>query len=204
MNLKEKKKRVVEACRDIYKNGLVRNTGTGGNVSARDPDSGMIIVTPSQVRYDTIESKDMVVISSDGEVVEARENRKPTTEYFTHRLIYKKYDEVNGVIHTHSTYANVLATLYDRIPSTHTEFDYFIGGSAPVSRYVSPGTEDMARLVVKELKNCPVMVICNHGPVAVGEDLNMALNRVLALEDTAKIYYKALCLGEPSVIPKGD
>ncbi len=204
MKLEELREKVVKTCQDFYQNGLVLNTGTGGNISARDPDSGLIVVTPSQVRYDTIAAKDMVVTNLEGEIVESQADYDPTSELPTHRLIYKEFPEVNAVIHDHSTYANVLASLYSEIPAMHTEFAYFIGPTVPVAEYVTPGTMDMAEVVVEKLQEAPAMVLRNHGPVAVGEDLKVALDRALAVEDSAEIYYNASVLGEPRVISKEE
>lgn len=204
MKIPKLREEVVRICKDMYHNGLVRDTGTGGNVSSRDPDTGLVVVTPSQVRYDTITAEDMVVMDLEGEVVESKSGRVPTSEAPTHLLIYREFSDVNAVIHTHSPYANVLASLYSNIPAAHTEFAYFIGDKIPVTEWVTPGTDAMAESVVEKLEEASATVLRNHGPVVVAEDLNTALNRALAVEDSSKVYYKALCLGEPTVISEDE
>ena len=204
MKLVGLREEIVATCVDFYKNGLVRNIGAGGNISARDPESGLIALTPSQVRYDIMEPEDIVIINLKGEVVEAKVSRKPTSEKETHRLIYERYNSVNAVIHTHSTYANVLATLYDEIPVVNNELAYFIGGPVPVIDYVEPGTKDMAIAVVEGIKEIPAVVIRNHGPIVVGKDLSEALTRALVVEDAAKIYCEARCLGEPRLMSQEE
>jgi len=198
--LTEVRESVVSVSQDFYQNGLVRNTGTGGNISARDPDSGLIAVTPSQVRYDTMNPEDIVMINIEGDVIEAREGLVPTSESPTHCLIYEEFSEVYAVVHTHSIFANVLGSLFDKIPAMHTEFAAFIGDSVPVAEYAQPGTEKMAKAIVEKLREAPAMVLRNHGTVAVAEDPETALNRALAVEDTANMYYHAKVLGDPRVI----
>lgn len=204
MKLVRLREEIVAACVDFYKNGLVRNIGAGGNISARDPESGLIALTPSQVRYDIMKPEDIVIINLKGEVVEAKPSRRPTSEEETHRLIYERYSSVNAVIHTHSIYANVLATLYDEIPVVNNEVAYFIGGPVPVIDYVEPGTRDMAIAVAEGIKEIPAVVIRNHGPIVAGRNLAEALTRALVVEDAAKIYIKARCLGEPKLMSQEE
>ncbi len=201
MKLERLREEVRAVCVDLYKNGLVRNMGVGGNVSARDPESGLVAITPSQIRYDTMTWDDILVVDAKGKIVEAKPNLKPSTETPTHLLIYEEYGEVNAVIHTHSLYANISATLYDEVPLVHVEQPFLIGKPIPVSEYVAPGTEEMARAVVEKLKNVPAMILPNHGPVVVGRDLSEALKRALTVEDASRIYYSACCIGKPRLIP---
>ncbi len=198
--LNELRKTVVSVSQDFYQNGLVRNTGTGGNISARDPDSGLIAVTPSQVRYDTMGPEDIVIINLEGDVIEAREGLIPTSESPTHRLIYQEFSQFHAVVHSHSIFATVLGSLFDSIPAMHTEFAAFIGDSVPVAKYAQPGTKKMARVIVEKLRETPAMVLRNHGTVSVAENPKTALDRALAVEDTANMYYHARALGNPKVI----
>lgn len=200
MKLEGIRRDIVKVCKDLYRNNLVRYTGTGGNVSVRDKNSGLIVVTPSQVRYDTMSPEELVVVTVDGEIVDKKKGREPTSESTTHRLIYDSFPDINAVIHTHSTYANVLASVYSEIPAVHTEFAYFIGSKIPVTKWTNPGSQKMAEEVVKHLREYPATVLRNHGPITIGADLKLALDRSLAVEDSSKIYYNALSLGEPAVI----
>ncbi|MBN2185938.1 MAG: class II aldolase/adducin family protein [Dehalococcoidia bacterium] len=201
MKLEALREEVRAVCVDLYRNGLVRNMGVGGNVSARDLDSGLIAITPSHVRYDTMKWEDILVVNAEGEVVESKPPLIPSMELRTHLLVYQECAEVNAVIHTHSPYTNVLATLYDEVPLVHVEQIFLIGKPIPVSEYVTPGTEAMARAVVEKLKDVPAMILRNHGPVVVGRNLTEALNRALTVEDASRIYYSACCIGKPRLIP---
>ena len=200
MELEQLKERVVAAAVDLYRNGLVRNTGAGGNVSARDPETGVIAVTPSKVRYDTMKADDIVLIDLAGKILETKYTRKPTSESLTHRLILKEFPQMNAVIHTHSPYANAMALVYDYVPAVVNETAFFCGKTIPVSKFVVPGTDEMAREVVRNLKKVPAMIIANHGPVVMGQSLDVAVQRALVVEDSAKIFCFAKMLGDPRLL----
>lgn len=204
MKLAKLRKEVVQVCMDCVKNGLFRNIGVSGNVSARDPESGLIALTPSQVRYDTMGPGDIIVVDMKGKIVESKRSRKPTTESPTHILIYQRFEEVNAIVHTHSIYANVLGTLRDEIPTVYVGQAYFVGGAVPVSEYVSPHTEDMARLVAEYLKDSPCMVIRNHGLITVGKNLGEALQRAVVVEDNSKIFHEAYRMRKPELFPEEE
>ncbi len=124
------KKDVFKANLEIVKNGLVIHTW--GNVSARDSDSGMIVIKPSGVSYKSMKPDDMVVLDPDGKVVEGK--YKPSTDAPTHLLLYKKWDTIGGVVHTHSSYATSWAQAGKAIPpfgTTHADHYY---GEVPCTR----------------------------------------------------------------------
>ena len=122
--LEELKKKVYEANILLPKYGLV--TFTWGNVSAIDRESGLFVIKPSGVDYDTMTADDMVVMDLNGKKVEGKLN--PSSDTPTHVEIYKAFKEVGGVVHTHSSYATSWAQAGRSIPcygTTHA--DYFYG-----------------------------------------------------------------------------
>ena len=168
MQLIRTRESVLTACRDLCQNGLMRNLGAGGNVSARDLTSGLIAVTPSQLRYDTMSVEDIVLIDLTGEVVEALPTRVPSSETPTNTKIYRHFQNVNAIIHTHAPFCTAVACVEDSIPAANYELLYFIGRSVPVIPFVMPGTEEMADRVVEALTRSPAIVIRNHGMFVVG------------------------------------
>ena len=200
MQLQKLREEVVATCVDLYQNGLVRSNGAGGNVSARDTESGIIAVTPSHIRYDTMQADDIMLIDLDGNVIEGKPDRKPTSESPMHRLILKEYPHANAVVHTHSPYANALAMVYDEVPAVVNETPYFCGKSIPVAGFVTPGTDQMAIDVVEKLRDVPAMIIRNHGPVVMADSLALALQRAFVVEDSSKIYCIAKTIGKPILI----
>ena len=99
--LEKLKKDVYNANLDIVRNGLVIHTW--GNVSARDPESGLIVIKPSGVSYKSMKPDDMVVLDPEGKVVEGK--YKPSTDAPTHLLLYRSWKTIGGIVHTHSSYA---------------------------------------------------------------------------------------------------
>src|SRR2546428_12693221 len=110
--LDQLKEQVWKLHQELPKNGLV--VWTGGNVSARDPETGLVVIKPSGVLYDELQPEDHVVVNLDGEIVEGK--LKPSSDTASHLYIYRHRPDVNGVVHTHSSYATAFAALGRPIP----------------------------------------------------------------------------------------
>jgi len=201
MKLEQQREAVIRACADLCSCGLMRELGAGGNVSVRDQETDLIALTPSQVRYDTMASADVVVTDMHGAVIEAAPGRVPTSEVATHTMIYRELPWVNAVIHTHALYCTAVASVEDHLPAANYELLYFAAREVPVVPFIMPGTEEMARVVVDALQEAPAMVIRNHGLFVVGKDLDSTLVRAVAVEDAARLYYFARTLGKPHLLP---
>ena len=92
---------------ELPRNNLV--AWTSGNVSGRDPESGLVVINPSGVPYDKLTAENMVVVNLDGKVVEGK--LRPSSDTFAHVYIYRHRPDVNGVVHTHSTFATAWAAV---------------------------------------------------------------------------------------------
>ena len=194
--LEELKRKVYEANMELPKRHLV--TYTWGNVSEIDRESGLFVIKPSGVDYDTMTPEDMVVMDLEGNRVEGR--YKPSSDTPTHIELYKKYKEIGGVVHTHSPEATSWAQAGRSIPlygTTHA--DYFFG-SIPCARSLTPEEiggeyEKNTGLVIietfEELKINPMYtpgVLCtNHGPFTWGKDAAEAVHNAVVLEEVAKM-----------------
>ena len=122
--LEKLKVQVLHANLDLVKHGLV--IFTWGNVSAIDRGTGLVVIKPSGVTYEKMKAKDMVVVNLDGEVVEG--NLKPSSDTATHLLLYRKFENIGGVVHTHSEWATSWAQAGLPIPAIGTTHaDYFYG-----------------------------------------------------------------------------
>ena len=116
------KETVFQANLDLVKHGLV--IFTWGNVSAIDRKSGLVVIKPSGVSYETMKAEDMVVVDLEGKVVEG--NLNPSSDTPTHVVLYKAFPEIGGVVHTHSTFATAWAQAGKDIPNIGTTHaDYF-------------------------------------------------------------------------------
>lgn len=201
MKLPSLRKAVVGSCRDLCENGLMCNLGAGGNVSVRDAGSGLIALTPSQFRYDAMAAEDIVVVSENGDVVEASEGRVPTSELQTHTRIYKLYAGVNAIVHTHAPVSSALASVMDEIPALTYELLYLVGRSVPVIPFTMPGTSEMAESVAEALRTTCALIIRNHGMFVTGETLDEAVVRAVSVEDAARLYHIARTIGTPQLLP---
>ena len=135
--LEELKQKVYEANMLLPKYGLI--TFTWGNVSEIDRESGLVVIKPSGVPYDTMKAEDMVVLDLDGNRVEG--SMKPSSDAPTHILLYKKFPKIGGVVHTHSSFATSWAQSGRDIPcygTTHADYFY---GSIPCARSLTKDRE---------------------------------------------------------------
>ena len=136
--LEDLKQKVFQANLDLVKHGLV--IFTWGNVSGIDRESGLVVIKPSGVDYDTMKVSDMVVVDLDGNVVEG--DLRPSSDTPTHLALYKAFPEIGGVVHTHSTYATAWAQAGIDLPNIGTTHaDYF--------HQAIPCTADMTEAEVK-------------------------------------------------------
>ncbi|HEX9036297.1 MAG TPA: class II aldolase/adducin family protein [Ktedonobacterales bacterium] len=189
---------VARYARKAQASGLTR--ATQGNLSARDPSSGLICITPSGADYDTLGASDIAVLTLDGSVVEAR--WRPSVETPVHLELYRRRPDVGCVLHTHSLYATVFGVLYEPVPMVLAESAYCLGGEIPIVPYVESGTPEFGALVADYLGQRSAVILGNHGALAVGRTLALAYSVAHALEDTAHVYWLAKQAGEPRVLPE--
>jgi len=195
MRLQAQRQAVVTACRELVSTGLVR--GTSGNVSIRDPVTGLIAVSPSGTEYATMDPQDVAVLTDDGDVPEGR--LMPTTEAGMHLGIYRARSDVRAVVHTHSPFATTLAALREPVPAVH----YILAKAATTVRvapYERYGTREIAEACVRTLGTDQGVLLANHGVVAVGKDIAAAMAVAEAIEYTAEITWRARAIGVPVVL----
>lgn len=190
---------VFQANLDLVKHGLV--IFTWGNVSAIDRTSGLVVIKPSGVSYDTMTVDDMVVVDLDGKVVEG--SLKPSSDTATHLELYKAFTEIGGVVHTHSTYATAWAQAGKDIPNIGTtQADYF-SQDIPCTRDMTEqevlgGAYELetGRVIVERFKDMnpnhvPGVLVKNHGPFSWGKDAHDAVHNAVVIEQVAKMAHIA-------------
>ncbi|PKM58122.1 MAG: L-ribulose-5-phosphate 4-epimerase [Firmicutes bacterium HGW-Firmicutes-3] len=194
----ELKEEVYKANIELVKQGLV--IYTWGNVSAIDRETNLIVIKPSGVDYDTMKPEDMVVLDLEGNIVEG--NYKPSSDTPTHLALYKAYDTIGSVVHTHSEWATSWAQAGIDIPcygTTHA--DYFFGKilctraltkeEIEVDYELNTG-QVMIETMTKNSKSpdeLPGMIISNHGPFGWGKDAVEAVHNMKVMEEIAKMAY---------------
>lgn len=188
------KEKVCRANLDLVKHGLV--IFTWGNVSAIDRSSGLVVIKPSGVSYDTMKPSDMVVVDLDGRVVEGELN--PSSDTPTHLVLYKAFPEIGGVVHTHSTYATAWAQAGLDIPNIGTTHSDYFHEDIPCTRNMKKKEvfgeyeKETGNVIVERFNgmnpmDTPAVLVRNHGPFAWGTDADNAVHNAVVLEEVAKM-----------------
>lgn len=198
--LEKLKEELVQLHLELPKNDLVR--WTGGNVSARDPQSGLVVIKASGIRYEEMLSRHMVVMDMDGKLVEG--DFKPSSDVFSHLYIYKHRPDVFGVVHTHSRYATAFAAVGRPIPCVLTAIADEFGGPIPCGGFALIGDEAIGKVVVDSIGKSPAVLLKNHGVFTVGKDAKSAVKAAVMTEDVAATVWMALQIGAPDEIPQDD
>ena len=177
--------------------GLV--TWTSGNVSARDPESGLVVIKPSGVMYEVLRPEDHVVLDLQGNVVEGK--LKPSSDTASHLYIYRHRPDVNGVVHTHSPYATAFAANGQSIPVYLTAHADEFGQAIPCAGFALIGGEEIGQQVVENIGTCAAVLLKNHGVFTVGKSARAAVKAAVMVEDVAKTVFLARQLGRPDELP---
>lgn len=159
---------------------------TWGNISARNPLTGKVYLTPSGMDYSKISQSDVIVTDIDGNILEGE--RKPTIEMGLHLEIYKKRPEVNAIIHTHPIYSTVISCMGEDIPVFTDEAAQVLGDVCRTAEYALPGSDELAQNCIKALGDkANSCLLKSHGAVCVAGDMDMAFKVAKVLEMTAQI-----------------
>jgi len=185
---------------ELPKNDLVR--WTGGNVSGRDPETGLVVIKPSGVKYPDLRPEHLVVLDVDGKVVEG--NLSPSSDTASHLYIYRHRSDVGGIVHTHSPYATAFAAVGKPIPVYLTAIADEFGGPIPVGSFALIGGEEIGKVVVESIGSSIAVLLKNHGVFTIGRNAEAAVKAAVMTEDVARTVWYALQLGTPDVIPAED
>ncbi|MBX9262916.1 L-ribulose-5-phosphate 4-epimerase [Klebsiella pneumoniae] len=196
--MQQLKQQVFEANMDLPRYGLV--TFTWGNVSAIDRQRGLVVIKPSGIAYESMTVDDMSVVDLQGHVVEGR--WRPSSDTATHLALYRRYPDLGGVVHTHSTHATAWAQAGLAIPALGTTHaDYFFG-DIPCTRAISAQEVDEAyelntgQVIIETLGEAnplhtPGIVVYQHGPFAWGKDAHEAVHNAVVMEEVARMAWIA-------------
>lgn len=193
--LEQLKERVLKQNLELKNSGLV--VLTWGNASAIDRQSGLVVIKPSGVPYETLTASDMVVVDiKTGKTVEG--NLSPSSDLATHLYLYQNFKDIQGVVHTHSTYSVAWAQSGKDIPvygTTHADVFY---GSVPCTRALDKSEVDgeyelnTGKVIVETFKErnynaIPAVIVKNHGPFTWGASIEKAVENAITLEEVAKM-----------------
>jgi len=187
---------IIAKCRWMNDSGL--NQGTSGNISARYRD--VMLITPSDTPYESMEPEMIATMPLTGEYGAWGGLLKPSTEWRFHYDIMRSRREVGGIVHTHSTFATVLAIARKSIPAAHYMIAAFGGNDIRCADYATYGTKQLSENALKALEGRTGCLLANHGVIATGTNLDKAMWLAVELETIAKQYYYALALGRPHIL----
>ncbi len=198
--LEKLKEELVQLHLELPRNNLV--VWTGGNVSARDPETGLVVIKPSGVRYEDLRPEHMVVLDVKGHIVEGA--LKPSSDTYSHLYIYRARPDVGGVVHTHSPYATAFAAVNRPIPVVLTAIADEFGGPIPCGGFALIGDEAIGKVVVESIGKSPAVLLKNHGVFTIGKNAKAAVKAAVMTEENAKTVWLALQIGTPDEIPPED
>ena len=194
--LEELKEKVLQANLDLVRHGLV--ILTWGNVSAIDREKGLVVIKPSGVAYDKMTADDMVVVDMDGNVVDG--GLRPSSDMPTHLVLYRRFPEIGGVVHTHSTYATAWAQSGLSIPNVGTTHADTFHHDVPCTDEIPTDKIETAYEAFTGEKiadafmdinplHTPAALACHHGPFTWGKTADEAVYNAVVLEEVAKMAY---------------
>ena len=198
--LEKLKEDLVRLHLELTKNNLV--VWTAGNVSARDNETGLVVIKPSGIKYDELTPEIMVVVNLDGNIVEGK--LKPSSDTFAHVYIYRHRSDVNGVVHTHSTFATAWAAAGKPIQPILTAICDEFGGPIPVGAYAKIGGDDIGQEIIHSIGSSPAILMKNHGVFTIGKTPEAAVKTAVMVEDVARTVFYALQLGQLDEIPADE
>lgn len=204
----ELRERVLEANRAIVRAGLV--VLTFGNASGIDRSAGVMAIKPSGVPYDELSPGSIVVVDLEsGAVVDGRQ--RPSSDTPTHLVLYRRFDAIGGVVHTHSPSATAWAQARRELPCLGTTHADHFRGPVPVTRPLTleeiggayeERTGDVIAETIEGLHldplEMPAVLVDSHGPFVWGEDVARAVENAIALETVAGTALHTLLLAPGS------
>jgi L-ribulose-5-phosphate 4-epimerase len=189
-------RQIVWKCNlELPRNGLVKMTS--GNVSARDPETGLVVIKPSGYSYEEMQPEDMVVVDLAGQVCEGR--LKPSVDTETHLYVYAHRPDVFGICHTHSPYCGTFAVLGQPIPACLTT-SAMLGGEIPVGAYVPIGGAAIGAEILCAIGPARAIIMQNHGVFTIGSSPQQATKFAVEVEEIARIVHNALLRGQPIIL----
>lgn len=175
---------------------------SAGNISTR-AGKGLVAITPSGVEYRQMKLEDISIVDFEGNLIDGL---TPSSETPMHTAIYRNLSEVEGICHTHSSYAITFAMLGEEIPVANLEL-MVCGAPIPVAPWACPGTDKAGEVTVEIFKSHPdlkVVLLRNHGLVSIGNDLDHAFAMAFNAEVGFQAYHQAIMVGKPQPLTEAQ
>lgn len=192
----EERKSIISAALYMQRSGMI--CGTSGNVSVRVAEG--VLITPSSVPYEELREEDICLVSLDGRLL--RGDRKASSETPLHLAVYNARPDVGAVVHAHSEYSTVMASLCAVLPAvTVPGTEYYPVRSVP---FILPGSEALASAVAEALGSGCAVIMAHHGLVCAAGNLKKAMTAAEYVEENARIAYRLRMAGGKSAIPESQ
>lgn len=196
MNLKHLREEVLEANLEIVRRGLVLYTF--GNASGFDRSDGLVVIKPSGVPYDELTPSHMVISDLNGKIVEG--TLRPSSDLATHLALYRAFEGLGGIVHTHSRYATAWSQAQREIPCLGTTHADYIRGPIPVtapmpaqdieSEYeLNTGNAIIRRFRTLNPLETPAVLVAGHAPFVWGVTPAEAAHMAVVLEEIAHMAF---------------
>jgi L-ribulose-5-phosphate 4-epimerase len=176
---------------------------TWGNASGIDREKGLVVIKPSGVSYSELQPKHMVVVALDsGKVVEG--NLNPSSDTRTHLVLYRAFETIGGVVHTHSLYATAWAQTCRDVPALGTTHADYFYGPIPCTRLMRPEEikgdyeAETGNVIVETFQgrdplSCPGVLVASHGPFTWGKNVHDAVHNAAVLDYVVHLAGEAFC-----------
>ena len=183
--MKKNVQEIIDVGNNIYNKNLV--SGKSGNISKRikTANGDIVAITPTLKSLANLKPEEIVIVDFEGNLLTSG---KPSSEVNMHLEIYKKRNDVNGIVHTHSPYATGFAFSNKKIKRLEG-FGEIKNPYLPDIEYEKPGTAELARSASEGIGDSDVLVLKNHGVICVGENLKEAESLAVFVEESAKTQF---------------
>ena len=183
--MKKNVQEIINVGNKIFNKNLV--SGKSGNISKRirTANDDIVAITPTLTSLGNLKQEDIVLVDLDGNLLT---KGKPSSELFMHLEIYKKRDDVNGIVHTHSPYATGFSFSNKRIKRLEG-FGEIKDPYLPYIEYEKPGSDNLAKKASEGIGESDVLVLKNHGVICVGKNLKEAESLAIFIEESAKTQF---------------
>ncbi len=189
---------IVECGRISYERHLM--TSNDGNISVR-MDDGLVLITPSGLSKGRLTTDGLLVVDIEGNIVSAKDGRRPSSETPMHLEVYKHREDVRAVVHAHPIFATTLTVSGHGFPLDVLPEVLLTLGDVPITAYATPSSHEDAEAIRPFLKEHNAMLLCQHGSLTYGKNLDEALIHLERIEHVSEIYWRAKMLGNVKRVP---
>lgn len=200
MILQKEREAVVKYGKLMLSTGLTR--GTGGNLSVYNREEKLMAISPSGIPYTEILPEDVVIMDLEGNVMNG--DLVPSSEHGMHSIVYKNRQDVNAMIHVHSTFATTVSCLNIDLPAVDYLVAFSGGKSVKCAKYATYGTEQLAKNALEALGSQSAVLLANHGMNVVSASIEMAFATAEQIEFCAELYCRAKSMGTPVILEDSE